>query len=143
MMRGRPFEPGNKFGRGRPPGSRNKRTRLAGKLFEDNSATLMGMALMKAREDPQMLKMLVSRIPRQRDMPVKIPLPPLQTLEDCDGASQMVIEKASAGKISWREALEMSAVIDTRCHVLESRDLQRRVTILENVGGPNQRPEDS
>ncbi|MFY9725067.1 MAG: hypothetical protein WAJ87_06205 [Bryobacteraceae bacterium] len=91
----------------------------------------MGMALMKAREDPQMLKMLVGRIPRQRDTPVKIALPPLQTLEDCDRASEMVFEKASAGKISWREAREMSAVIDTRCHVLETRDLQRRVTTLE------------
>src|SRR2546425_12528939 len=26
MKRGRPFEPGNKLGRGRPPGSRNKKT---------------------------------------------------------------------------------------------------------------------
>src|SRR5260370_17933086 len=35
MKRGRPFEPGNKFGHGRPGGSKNKRTQLAQKLFED------------------------------------------------------------------------------------------------------------
>ena len=29
MSRGRPFPPGNKFGRGRPKGSKNKRTQAA------------------------------------------------------------------------------------------------------------------
>jgi hypothetical protein len=28
MSRGTPFQPGNKFGKGRPPGSRNKSTLL-------------------------------------------------------------------------------------------------------------------
>jgi hypothetical protein len=35
MTRGRPFEPGNKFGRGRPKGSRNKRTAEAQALFDE------------------------------------------------------------------------------------------------------------
>jgi hypothetical protein len=135
MTRGRPFEPGNKFGRGRPKGSRNKRTHLARKLFEDHSGTLMGMALMRAREDPQMLKLLIGRIPRQRDLPVSIALPPLKTLEDCDRASELVLKKASAGKISWGEALAVSAVIESRCRALESRDLESRVKVLEHRSG--------
>jgi hypothetical protein len=134
MTRGRPFQPGNKFGHGRPPGSRNKRTVLAEKLFEDNSAALMGMALVKAREDPQMLKMLVSRIPRRRHAPIKLGSLPLDTAEDLDRASKRILKKASSGQIGWGEALEISAVIEARRHVLETRDLERRVGALENRG---------
>jgi hypothetical protein len=134
MTRGRPFEPGNKFGRGRPPGSRNKRTLQASKLFEAHSGALMGMALMKAREDPQMLKLLISRMPRQRALSVKFAFPPLKSLEDCDRASEIVIHKAAAGKISWGDALEVTAVIETRRRILETRDLERRVAMLENRG---------
>src|ERR1035441_4950901 len=73
MSRGHPFEPGNKIGRGRPKGSPNKKTPRAQELFEQNSAAIMALAINSCREDPQMLKMLASRIvPRQRELPVKI-----------------------------------------------------------------------
>lgn len=135
MIRGRPFPPGNKFSQGRPRGSRNKRALLAEKLFEENSAALMGMALVKAREDPQMLKMLISRIPRRRHAPVKIGSLPLDTAEDLDRASKVIFKRASSGRISWGEALEISAVIEARRHVLETRDLDQRLRKLEKAGG--------
>ena len=43
--RGRPFEAGNKFGRGRPLGSRNKKTRLIEELLDENSESLLHKAL--------------------------------------------------------------------------------------------------
>ena len=39
--RGRPFQPGNRFGRWRPKGSPNKKTLLAQQLFEDHSPAIM------------------------------------------------------------------------------------------------------
>lgn len=136
MTRGRPSQPGNKFGRGRPPGSPNKRRSLAEKLFEDNSAALMGLALVRARQDAQMLKMLVNRIPRRRDLPIKIGSIRMETIEDLDRASKMVLKKASSGKITWGEAVEVSGVIETRRSVLETRDVGQRVTALEAGGVP-------
>ena len=136
MKRGRPFEPGNKFGRGRPPGSRNKRTLLAQKIFQDNSAALMGLAIMNAREDRQLLRLLVSSIvPRRRELPVKVGSLTLNTLEDLDRTSEAIFRKASAGKIRWSEAAEVSAVIETRRRLLETRELERRVSTLESAGG--------
>lgn len=85
MTRGRPFEPGNQFGRGRPRGSKNKRTQMAQKLFEDNSPAIMAMAINRSREDRQMLRMLASRIaPRQGNVPVRLGSLPVNTLEDLD-----------------------------------------------------------
>jgi hypothetical protein len=51
MTRGRPFQPGSHFGRGRPKGSPNKKTLQAQKLFEDNAAAIMALAINKCRED--------------------------------------------------------------------------------------------
>jgi hypothetical protein len=48
--RGRPFEAGNKFGRGRPLGSRNKKTRLIEELLDENSESLLHKALDLAQQ---------------------------------------------------------------------------------------------
>ena len=56
MSRGRPFEPGNKCGHGRPKGRPNKKTPEAQALFEQNSAAIMALAINSSREDPQMLR---------------------------------------------------------------------------------------
>jgi hypothetical protein len=119
VTRGRPFEGGNKFGRGRPKGSPNKKTQQAQKLFEDNSPAIMALAINKSREDPAMLRMLASRIvPRQKDLPVKIGRLPMNTLEDLDRASEVILKKATSGKISLREAQEIFQMIQDRRRVL-------------------------
>jgi hypothetical protein len=43
--RGRPFEAGNKPGRGRPPGSRNLKTLLIEELLDENSESLLHKVL--------------------------------------------------------------------------------------------------
>jgi len=136
MTRGRPFEPGNKFGRGRPKGSPNKKTQQAQKLFDENAPAIMALAINHCREDPQMLRMLASHIvPRQRDVPVKIGRLPTKTYADLDQASEMTLRKATSGKISLSEARDLSTMIETRRRVLETQDLGRRVSTLENGGG--------
>lgn len=135
ITRGRPFQPGNTFGRGRPKGSRNARTQLAQKLFEDHSASIMALAINRSRDDPQMLRMLASRIvPRQRDLPIKVGRLPMNTLEDLDRASAETLKRATSGKISLSEALDLSTMIETRRRVLETQDLNRRLSALENAG---------
>ena len=41
MKRGRPFEPGNHFGRGRPKGSRNKRSLVANELLIEHGEAIV------------------------------------------------------------------------------------------------------
>src|SRR5581483_6262670 len=136
MSCGRPFEPGNKFGRGRPPGNRNKRTLMAQKLLEHHSGALMGLAIVKAREDRQMLRMLISLlVPRRKESPIKIGSLAMSSIEDLDRSSAVITEKALAGKMTFREAEEVSNLIEARRRVIETRDLARRVTMLEDSKG--------
>jgi hypothetical protein len=119
MSRGRPFEPGNKCGRGRPKGSPNKKRPQAQEIFEQNSGAIMALAINRSREDPPMLRMLASRIvPRQRESPVKIGRLPMSTLSDLDRASEVTLQKAAAGKISPSEAHDICALIENHRRVL-------------------------
>src|ERR1035441_3629544 len=119
MSRGRPFEPGNKCGRGRPKGSPNKKRPQAQEIFEQNSGAIMALAINRSREDPPMLRMLASRIvPRQRELPVKIGRLPMSTLSDLDRASEATLQKAAGGKISPSEARDICTLIENRRRVL-------------------------
>jgi hypothetical protein len=73
MKRGRPFEPGNQFGRGRPLGSRNKKTLAVQHLLEEHSESVLRKALVRALEgDSPMLQTLLSYIlARPKDAPLK------------------------------------------------------------------------
>ena len=136
MTRGRPFEPGNKIGRGRPKGSRNKRSREAQQLFEKHSAAIMALAINSCREDPQMLRMMARQIiPRQKGLPVKIGRLAMSTLEDLDRASEAILKKATSGDIVLSDAQEIVDMIEHRRRVLETQDLERRLRALENTGG--------
>ncbi len=137
MKRGRPFEPGNKFGRGRPKGSPNKKTQLAQKIFDDNSAAIMALAINASREDRQMLRMLAGHIvPRRKDLPVKLGKLALTTFRDLERASEAILNKAGSGKISVSEAVDIFNMIETRRRVLMALELEQRISALENGGRP-------
>ena len=132
MKRGRPFEPGNKFGRGRPKGSRNKKPQAL-KLFDDNKTALVAMGINKSLEDPSTLRMLIRHaLPRPKEGPVKIGKLPMKTLEDLDRASEVTLERVTAGKISPADAERLLGLIDRRRQILVTRDVERRVSALED-----------
>lgn len=137
MTRGRPFEPGNKFGRGRPKGAPN-RVRKAHKLYEENSAGLMALAINKSREDTPTLRLLVKGLmPKGRELPVNVGRLPLDTVEDLDRASQKVMQKATRGRITITEAQKICGLIEERRNVLIAVDFERRLQILENPSQPS------
>lgn len=51
-MRGKPFEPGNKFGKGRPPGSRNKRTLMNDAIQEHREGIVKQCVVMALKGNP-------------------------------------------------------------------------------------------
>jgi hypothetical protein len=135
MKRGRPFEPGNKFGRGRPKGSPNKKTQLAHKIFDDNSAAIMALAINASREDRQMLRMLASYVvPRRRESPIRFGNLPTRTLTDLDQATQAIFRRAGSGKIGLSEALDVCTMIENRRRVLMTLEIEQRLSALESGG---------
>lgn len=135
MKRGRPFEPGNKFGKGRPKGSPNKKTHLVEKIFDENAPAIMALSINSAREDRQMLRVLLREVARRMgDRRVKLGNMPMKTIPDLDRATEMILRRVAAGKLSIADGTDVSHMIEIRRNVLMSVALEQRVRALENNG---------
>jgi hypothetical protein len=79
--RGRPFKPGNP---GRPPGSKNKTTRMAEQLVEGQAEQLVQKVLELAQAgNVAALRMVLDRVwPPRKGQPVNVVMPPINTSED-------------------------------------------------------------
>jgi len=133
--KGRPFAPGNKFGRGRPRGSRNKRSLLGQELLDSHGEAIVGRALVVAgKGDVAMLRALLPYVvSRRRDAPVKIGALPVHTAEELAQSSEVVLHRAASGQITLQEAQDLSALIEGRRLVIETRDLDGRIRVLEEA----------
>lgn len=135
-MRGRPFQPGNKFGKGRPRGSRNKVDKKAKELFIEFSEPIAKKCLKKALEgDMKALQMCLDRaVPVQRDHRVDIGSLPMATAADIAKASEIVTQKAARGKIGLEQAARFAQILEWRRSAIETHDLAPRVFALEQMG---------
>jgi hypothetical protein len=130
--RGRPFEPGNTFGRGRPRGSRNKKSFLAQELLESHSEALVRKALMQAFQgDSAVLRTLLGCVLQRRDLPVKTGPLPMASAAELSQTSEAVLKRLATGQISLPEAQGIFELIEIRRRVIETRDLEKRVCAIE------------
>ena len=134
-MRGRPFQPGNKFGRGRPKGRRNKRILLAKDLLDEHSEAIVRSALVAALGgDRVILRGRLSHVlPRPKDPPPKTGHLPMNTIEDLTKTFSNTLEKVSSGRITSSQASEILEWIEARRRIIETQELATRVSALERV----------
>src|ERR1019366_3858156 len=109
MNRGRPFEPGNKFGRGRPPGSRNRKAHALQKVLDEYTPALLRKSLAMALQgDVPLLKMFMDRrLPKSSGAPVRIGRLPSATIEQISQSQQNVVDQVAAGNLSPEQAVQM------------------------------------
>lgn len=133
MKRGRPFEPGNKFGRGRPKGSRNKRTLLLQELLDEHSPALLRKALVMAMQgDGPLLRTLLERsLPRYQDPPVRLGRFPMNTIDGLLQAQERVMKKVASGDITPAQAKQLDDLLETRRQLIVTQDHEKRVSTLE------------
>jgi hypothetical protein len=133
--KGRPFETGNQSGRGRPRGSRNKRSLAALQLLDSHAKSVVGKALVEAMKgDIQMLRTLLGHVlPRRRDAPVKTGPLPVHTAEELAQSSEAVFQRVVSGQITLPEALALTDMIERRRRVMETRDLEARLRAVEKA----------
>jgi hypothetical protein len=140
--RGRPFEPGNKIGRGRPKGSRNKVTREGREILNQYFPSLLRKAIFMALQgDTRMLSMLLKLGLDQAPAPFKFGKVPVQTTDDLMKFSEIVMEYLAAGKISAQEAKEAHDAIDGRRKLIEVHEFGKRLGKMEEKQHGNP-PED-
>ena len=133
MTKGRPFQPGNHFGRGRPRGSRNKRSLMAQELLECHAEAVTRQALVLAlKGDSQMIRFLLGLIhPRRKDLLPKTGSLPMHSITELSQASEKLIKKVTSGKISVGDALGLTDLMERRRRIIETEDYEKRLQAVE------------
>ena len=118
---------------GRRPGSRNKQTIAAEKLFAEDSEELIRVAIKLAKEgDIAALRLCLDRIcAPQRHRPVSFDLPQLAMAADAVGAMSALVEGIAAGELSAPEAAGLAKVIQGFAQALTTADHDKRIASVE------------
>src|SRR5262245_25285547 len=123
--RGRPFKPGNP---GRPPGSKNKTTRMAEQLVEGQAEQLVQKVLELAQGgNVAALRMVLDRVwPPRKGQPVNVVMPPINTSEDVLAAIASIWRAIRQGGRTPEEASALCRVIDRSIDAREDHDMAQQ-----------------
>ena len=132
--RGRPFQRGNTFGRGRPRGSRNKVTTQAKNLLDTFGDTLMRKAIATALQgDTALMRLLVARLLTGcSGTSAKLGRLPLRTTGDLVKASEAVVHDVTTGKLAPDEGQKIIQILDAHRKAIETEELEKRIISLES-----------
>src|SRR5262245_11671240 len=128
--RGRPFKPGNP---GRPPGSKNKTTRMAEQLAEGQAEQVVQKLLELARAgNVAALRMVLDRVwPPRKGQPVNVVMPPINSSQDLFHAIAAIWTAIREGRLTPEEASDLSILIDRSLQAIELYDITKRIAALE------------
>ena len=132
-MRGKPFQTGNKYGRGRPPGSRNKFTRALQEALESHAETLMKKCVFLALQgNTTAMRLCMERlIPARRQRVLQFSLPSIKTVVELSAACEAVVRGVSRGLLTASEGQAFTMMLDARRRMIETEELEARLRALE------------
>ena len=118
---------------GRPPGSRNKATQLAQQLLEGEAEALARKVIERALEgDGTALRLCLERlIPIRKDRVIKLHLPPITSTQELAAGFAALVAAVAKGDLTPDEAQRVAALFEQYSKVLETAQLEQRVTQLE------------
>ncbi len=133
-MRGRPFQPGNKYGRGRPRGSRNKVARVCQDTLDSYAEALTKKCLYLALQgNPTAMRLCMERLtPGRRQRTLQFKMPPVKTIVDVAAASESVVNGVAHGRLTPAEGHAFSAMLEGRRHIIETQEQDQRIRALED-----------
>ena len=122
--RGRPFQKGNP---GRKLGSKNKATLLAAGLAAEQGEEILRKAIELAMGgNVAMIKFLLDRVlPKERA--IQLELPPLTYAPDSVDAMAKIVDAVSSGRISPREAADLTQVVSAFTRAIDVTEVQNEV----------------
>ncbi len=133
MERGKPFEPGNSFGRGRPKGSKNQATLEREALLDEFGAAVTKKCIseaLKGRDVP--LRLCMERLaPPARHQAIAFKLPPIRTPADIPRASAAVFKAVADGNITAEQAEALMRLLETHQRLAGVGELHQRIEALE------------
>jgi hypothetical protein len=118
---------------GRKLGTRNKATMLAENLLNGEAEALVRkcieMAL--AGESTAMRIVMERLLPVRKDSPISLELPKMEKVEDASKALGTITKAVAQGEITPLEGQSMANIIEAHLRAIETMDLERRLTELE------------
>jgi hypothetical protein len=133
MPVGRPFGKGNHFGRGRPKGSRNRKTVVGQLLLDSHAEAVLTKALELAENgDGPLLRFFLGYIlPEPKELPIKTGPLPMGDAAELSKSSKNLMEKTTAGKINLRDASAIADLMEHRRQILKTEDHEMRLRAVE------------
>ena len=127
-----PVTPGNHFGKGRPKGSRNKKTLLAQEILDSRGGAVLSRAFdMAEKGDPQLIRTLLPYIMQSKETTPRLGPLPMGTTSELVQSSESVLSKVALGEISMGDAAKLLAMLEQRRKILEAESFERRLRTLE------------
>ncbi len=134
MSRGRPFQPGNKFGRGRPKGSRNKWNLVAQRRLLEHAGQLMTKNIIVSLQgDTKSRLWCLDQLMRARPPAPKLKLPPIKTFDDIEKALDVVVNAAANNKCSDAHGVALCAMLGERRKMIEAQEYAVKLEELERI----------
>ena|SRR5258706_8483767 len=133
MSRGLPFEPGNKFGRGRPKGSRNKSTSAAAEqLLEEHAEQLMRKNIAEGLQNNTKSRVwCLDHVAKKKRLP-KLKLPPIKTPDDIAAACDKIVDAVANRKYPASDGQILISMLEIRRKMLETQEHEARLQALES-----------
>jgi len=134
MARRGQFKPGQSGNpKGKPKGARHKATLAALELLDGEAESLTRKAVELAMEgDTTALRLCLERIaPPRKDAPVSFSLPEMKTAGDALTAINSIVQAVAKGELTPGEATSLAGLIEAFRKVVETNDLEQRITRLE------------
>jgi hypothetical protein len=134
-LRGKPFQPGNSYGKGRPPGSRNKATLALQELLDGEGELILRKAieLAKGGNDRAQKLCLERLMPPCRERTVRLALPiKCTTAADICHALNVILTGVAQGEITPGEAVQLANIVEVRRKAMETEEFEQRLKALED-----------
>jgi hypothetical protein len=137
-QRGKPFEPGNKMGRGRPKGSRNKKNGQAQAILDQFTERLVKTCVAKALAgDGRALTLCMDRVlPSLRERGLRFKIPKLDGIEQIDQSLQRIIEGIASGRLPLAAGERLLAILQNQRDNVFSREMEARLSEMEKRAQP-------
>ena len=131
--RGRPFEQGNKHGKGRPAGSRNKATLVLEALLDGEGEDVVRTMVTEAKGgNMTAAKALLDRlVPPRKDRPVPFALPPITCMTDVTDALTDILDGMATGELTPSDAQALMNLLVGYVKIFEAHEFEQRLLALE------------
>jgi hypothetical protein len=132
MSNGKPFEPGNNYGHGRPKGSRNKPENKSLAMITEHEVAITSKVIADALRGDKMSKQILMRT-ILRQTPERFKLGPTNTPAEILKAYDDVLQAVKKQKMTPVQGQNVVSILDGKRRAVEAVELQARLEALESA----------